>query len=93
MPKRERVVITVMGQDRVVIVAWVSQVLAEHGANIIDLTFTQTRGLFIMITLLDVAKSKTPVNELQEALQRKGKDLGVQVMAQHEDVFRYMHRI
>ena len=91
--KQERAVVTVMGHDRVGIVAGISQVLAEHGVNIIDLTSTEMRGLFIMIILVDTASSKTPMNKLQEALKEKGDALGVQVMAQHEDVFRYMHRV
>ena len=94
MPKKpERVVVTVMGQDRVGIVAGISQTLAEHGVNIVDLTSTEMRGLFIMIMLVDTANSKKPLSKLQEVLKEKGEALGVQVMAQHEDVFRYMHRI
>lgn len=48
MTEKEKIVVTVMGQDRVGIVAGISNVLAEKNVNIIDLTSTKMRGLFVM---------------------------------------------
>ena len=93
MPLKERFVITVMGQDRVGIVAGISGVLAENKFNIVDLTSTEMHGLFVMILLVDADNTDVSLSELQDRLQKKGKELEVQVMAQHENVFRYMHRI
>jgi ACT domain-containing protein len=93
MSSNERVVITVMGQDRVGIVAGISSVLAEHGVNIIDLTSTEMRGLFVMILLVDMSQATISLETLQAALTTKAQELNLQVIAQHEDVFRYMHRI
>jgi ACT domain-containing protein len=93
MSEKERIVVTVMGQDRLGIVAGISGVLAENGVNIIDLTSTKMHGLFVMIILAEVEKKKMTIGELQEKLKKKGDELGIQVMAQDETVFRYMHRI
>jgi len=93
MAEKERIVITVMGQDRVGIVAGISNVLAENKVNIIDLTSTKMHGLFVMIVLAEVEEKKITVGELQEKLKKKGDELGIQVVAQDETVFRYMHRI
>ena len=95
MPKRdgEKIVVTVMGDDRVGIVAGVSAVLAETGANILDLTSTKMRNIFVMIILVDMSRSKLELRKLQEMLKEKGEELGVQISAQHEDVFRFMHRV
>lgn len=93
MERRERVVVTVLGADRVGIVAGITQVLAEHNANIIDLTSSKMRDLFVMLMLVDISEAKGTLQELQSALRRKGEELGVQVTAQHEDIFRFMHRI
>ena len=82
-----------MGTDRVGIVADVSSVLAEHGTNILDLTSTKMRDLFIMIMLVDVTRCKVDLQTLQVALKAKGDELGVNVSAQHEDLFRFMHRV
>jgi ACT domain-containing protein len=93
MSEKEKIVVTVMGQDRLGIVAGISGVLAENGVNIIDLTSTKMHGLFVMIILAEVEKKKMTIGELQEKLKKKGDELGIQVMAQDETVFRYMHRI
>ena len=94
MPRREEhVAVLVMGADRVGIVAGVSSVLAEHGTNILDLTSTEMRDLFIMIMLVDVTRCKVDLQTLQVALKAKGDELGVNVSAQHEDLFRFMHRV
>jgi len=85
--------VLVMGADRVGIVAGVSSVLAEHGTNILDLTSTKMRDLFIMIMLVDVTRCKVDLQTLQVALKAKGDELGVNVSAQHEDLFRFMHRV
>jgi len=89
----DRIVVTVLGKDRIGIVAGVSSVLAECGANIIDLTSTQMRGLFVMMMLVDISQAKVSFEELQERLKKKGEELGVQILAQHENIFYYMHRV
>ena len=93
MDEKERVVVTVMGQDRVGIVAGVSEVLADNKVNIIDLTSTEMHGMFVMIVLAEIQNDGITVAELQERLKRKAEELGVQVLAQDESVFRYLHRI
>jgi ACT domain-containing protein len=93
MSEKEKIVVTVVGQDRLGIVAGISGVLAENEVNIVDLTSTKMHGLFVMIILAEVEKEKMTIGELQEKLKKKGDELGIQVMAQDETVFRYMHRI
>lgn len=88
-----RAVITVVGQDRVGIIAGVTVVLAEHGVNILDISQTIVSGFFSMITVADISGCSVGFSELKEKLEAKGLELGVQVTIQHEDVFRYMHRI
>ena len=73
--------------------AGVSSVLAENGTNIVDLTSTKMKDLFVMIMLVDVSRAKVDLQTLQKALKTKGDELGVNVSAQHEDIFRFMHRV
>lgn len=89
----ERILVTALGRDRVGIVAGISAVLAEHNANIIELTSAEMGGSFVMVMLVDIAKADVSMADLQAVLKSKGEEIGVQVTAQHEDVFRYMHRI
>lgn len=88
-----RVIVTVIGQDQVGIIANVSAVLAEAGANIIDISQTTLREFFAMIMMVDLEKATLPFDEIKRRLNRKGEEMGLRIDAQHEDVFKYMHRI
>ncbi len=90
---RQKAVITVLGSDRVGIVAKVTTILAEHNANIIDITQTLLDDLFSMIMMVEVDDLTTSFEELQKDLEDSGEELGVKIMLQHEKAFRYMHRI
>lgn len=88
-----RVIVTVLGQDRVGIIAGISAVLAEVNVNILDISQTILQEFFVMITVVDIARSTVDLAELQHRLDQKGKELGLKVTAQHEDIFQFMHRI
>ena len=93
MEKTTRVVVTVIGRDRVGIIAGVSGVLADAGVNIVDISQTLMQDLFTMIMMVDIAGSSVSFDELQRRLAAKGEELGMRIQAQREDVFSYMHRI
>jgi ACT domain-containing protein len=86
-------ILSVLGEDRTGIVAAFSTALAEAGTNIEDIRQTIIGGLFSMVMLVTVDEDATPFDELQAQLNDVGKNLGMQVTFQREDVFRYMHRI
>ena len=93
MSDQERAVITVLGEDRVGIVAGISQILAENKVNILDLTSSKIQDLFVMVIIIDISKASINFNELQESLRLKGENIGVQVTTQQENIFRYIHRV
>jgi ACT domain-containing protein len=86
-------ILSVLGEDRVGIVATVSRVLAESRANIEDIRQTIISGVFSMTMLVTVDEESTPFDELQRRLAEAAEELGLQITLQREDVFRYMHRI
>ncbi len=88
-----RIVITVIGPDRVGIIAAVSNILAENGVNILDISQTIMQEFFVMILVADMEKASVDLVSLKDLLHEKGKELQVRIDAQHEDVFNYMHRI
>jgi ACT domain-containing protein len=90
---RTPAVLTVLGEDRVGIVAAVSGTLAEAGANIEDIRQTILGHIFSMTMLVTVDEDRAPFDELQRRLAHIGTDLGMQITLQREDVFRFMHRI
>lgn len=89
----ERIIITALGRDRVGIVSGISAVLADHNTNIVELTSSEMGGSFVMVMLVDIINSDISIIELQNILKKKGEEIGVQVTVQHEDVFKFMHRI
>jgi ACT domain-containing protein len=90
-PKKDRIVVTVTGSDHPGIIAAVTGLLASFDANIEDLSQTVVAGLFTMIMIVSI--SDTNFDELKKGLEHVGATQGVRVTAQHEDIFRFMHRI
>ena len=92
-PLGSRIIVSVLGQDRVGIIAAVAQILSEHKINILDISQTIMQGIFTMILIADLENSSIDLAQLKILLQAKGKELGLKIDAQHEDAFRFMHRI
>lgn len=88
-----RAVVTVLGSDKVGIIAKVTAVLAEYNVNILDITQTIMQNIFTMIMLVDISNSSIPFSELVDILGDTGKELGVDIKTQHEDIFKSMQEI
>ena len=88
-----RAVITVIGTDRVGIIAGISAILAECNVNILDITQTTMQGLFTMIMLVDISGCNIDFEKLSSRLDDKGNQLGLKVRIQHEEIFKSMHEI
>ena len=88
-----RAVMTVIGPDRVGIIASVSTLLASLNVNIVDLSQTIMEGLFTMTMLVDTAASDKPFEELRTALSEHGRRENLDIRIQREDTFTAMHRI
>ena len=89
----QRLSMTVITQDRNGIVAAITRILAEICINILDINQTIMQGFFTMIMIVDARDSTIEVADLSHKLADKGNELGLVITTQHEDVFRYMHRI
>ena len=88
-----RVIVTVIGEDKVGIIANVSTLLAEANANIVDISQTVLGEFFTMIMLVNLEKASVPFDELKRRLNAKAEAMGLKIEAQHEDVFKFMHRV
>ena len=88
-----RAVITVVGHDKIGIIAEVSRVLAENNVNILDISQTIMQDMFTMIMLVNTEKSGASFKTLSETLEELGDKLGLSIRIQHEDLFQSMHRI
>lgn len=88
-----RAVITVIGQDNVGILAKVSNVCAEAGANIIEVTQSVLQEMFAMIMFVEIENLKIPYSNLADNLVALGDELSLKVHVMHEDIFNTMHHI
>lgn len=89
-----KAIVTVMGKDRVGIIAEVCSLLAELNVNINDINQTVMQNdFFSMVMLTDVSKSSVSFGEISEKLSAKGTEMGLVIKIQLEDIFNAMHKI
>ncbi|MDD4588274.1 MAG: ACT domain-containing protein [Heliobacteriaceae bacterium] len=93
MQQGNRVIITVLGHDRVGIIAAIAEILSSHNINILDISQTILQGFFTMVMVVDIGNSTVGPGELRDVLTAKGQEMELAVTVQHEDIFRFMHRI
>ncbi|MCR4735351.1 MAG: ACT domain-containing protein [Treponema sp.] len=86
-------IITVVGSDKVGIIAKVSQFLSEHKINIADITQTILSGNFVMMMMVDLEKSDITIDELRTSMNKTAQEMGVEINIMSEKVFTSMHRV
>lgn len=90
---KERVFVVVIGTDQKGIIARVSTLLFEHGANIEDVQQKVMDGTFVMTMLADVSGCKVGLSGLRQGLEEVGAAMGLTVMVHNESVVKAMHRV
>jgi len=86
-------IITVVGSDKVGIIAKVSAFLAERNINIEDISQTILQGNFVMVMMVDLSSSSKALEEVKRELADLGERVNVSISLMHEKVFSAMHRI
>lgn len=89
----KKTIITVVGNDKVGIIAKVCTYLAQNQVNILDITQTIVQGYFSMMMVTDTNASEKEITVLSKELEALGNEIGVVIRCQHEDIFNVMHRI
>ena len=88
-----KAIVTVVGKDRIGIIANVCTLLANYQVNILDISQTVMQGYFTMMMAVDTTKSEIPFVELAKKLEAKGEEMGMSIRLQREDIFEAMHRV
>lgn len=88
-----KIVVTIIGQDRVGIVAKVSTAMADVNVNVLDINQNIMHGFFNMVMIADMGKATITLKDLQQKLNEVGKAIGVEIKAQSEEIFNVMHKI
>lgn len=93
MDQKNQAVITVVGKDKVGIIAKVSALLAQEGINIKDISQTIMGDIFTMIMMVDLKDVVIEESDISNKLSNLGDELGLSIAIQHTDLFNAMHRI
>ncbi len=88
-----KAIVTVAGKDQVGIIAAVCVKLAEYNVNVLDISQTVMQGYFTMMMVVEVSACTVPLAELVVLMEEMGKERGLSVRLQREDIFEAMHRI
>lgn len=87
-----RAILTTIGRDQVGIIAGVSQYLAEHTINILDVSQTIMDDNFTMMMLVELPQTND-FQKLTQELSELGKNLGVEINIRNEEIYRAMHQL
>ena len=93
MEKKNKAVVTVVGNDTIGIIARVSAALAQHEANILDISQTVLSGMFNMMMIVDYSNADEEFGTVVDDLDKLGEEIGVRIRCQREEIFTKMHRV
>lgn len=85
--------VTVIGNDKVGIIADVATLMKNYSVNICDISQTLMQNYFTMIMSVDLSGATVDFVELKAALEKAAEKIGVQIKIQHQDLFDSMHKI
>ena len=88
-----KLVVTVVGKDRVGIIAAVTKILADNEVNILSINQNILNGFFNMILFAEADENKIRLVDLQQAMKVQGEKIGVEIKTQHQDIFDVMHKV
>ena len=88
-----KAIVTVVGKDRVGIIAEVCVQLASFNINVLDISQTVMQGYFTMMMAVDTSGCDIPLAELAKRMEEKGKEMSLSIRLQREDIFEAMHRV
>ena len=88
-----KAIVTVVGKDQVGIIAAVCNKLAQYNVNVLDISQTVMQGYFTMMMVVDASGCTKPLAELVTDMEEMGKERGLSIRVQREDIFEAMHRI
>ena len=88
-----KAIVSVIGRDRTGIIAKVAGKLYEIGINIEDISQTVMQDTYFTMIMMITLPDGVGIADVNAALAPVAAELGVEIRAQHEDIFNSMHRI
>ncbi|MGM0607511.1 MAG: ACT domain-containing protein [Candidatus Muiribacteriota bacterium] len=91
--KKEKIVITALGVNKAGVVANITSILGKYNCSIMDMAQTIIDDLFALIMIVDISDLNMDFSSFKTKLEKKADNIGIKIFVQHENVFRFMHRI
>lgn len=88
-----RVILTSFGLNKPGVIAAITTSLGNFNCDIQDLSQRIIGDFFTIIMIIDITTSSKDLQEIQEEMRKTANELNIKIYLQHEDVFRFMHRI
>ena len=88
-----RIIVTAFGKNQPGIISSISQTLTDCNCDILDVSQKIMQEFFTLIMLVDIKNAICPFGIIKDNLSKTSEQLGIRILAQHEDVFRSMHRV
>ena len=88
-----KAIVSVFAKDTKGIIAYITALLAEKEVNVLDISQTLLQEYFAMIMLVDLTDCSLPFVELSRFLSERGKERGLDVHIQRQDIFDAMHKV
>ena len=86
-------IVTVVGPDRVGIIAEICRTLADLDLNVLEISQTIMSGMFTMIMRVHAISGAPAFDTIRDRLSEKSRESGLSIRIQREDIFNAMHTI
>ena len=93
MESKNRTIISVVGKDAVGIIVKACTYASQHKGHVLDIYQNITDGFFTMMMIVDTNTADESFGDIQKGLSEIGKEIGVDIRCQKEEIFEMMHRI
>ena len=88
-----KAVVSVIGKDKIGILAMIANECATASLNILDVSQTIVDGMFTMTMSVDFSSMSESLDTFSTHMEEMGKEKGLVIRVMHQDIFDSMHKI
>lgn len=88
-----KAVVSVIGKDKIGILAMIANECANASINILDVSQTIVDGMFTMTMSVDFSSMSDSLDTFSTHMEEMGKEKGLVIRVMHQDIFDSMHKI
>ena len=88
-----KAVVSVIGKDKIGILAMIANECANASINILDVSQTIVDGMFTMTMSVDFSSMSESLDTFSTHMEEMGKEKRLVIRVMHQDIFDSMHKI